>query len=165
VTSNPNGSRDSSKMWLAGLLPHYFVRMLVYPDSEKDRLTQAIIPRPLREFHLADHNRFDPMATLHFGASQPLVPTASPSCREVKEGTCFDPAWSICGYWSANIRLQMRCWGILVLLRRYHAPRLKNCGNSLPKGRAETVMATLSMSNVAEAEHAFISFVLASLEQ
>jgi hypothetical protein len=38
-------------MWLAGLLPHYFVRMLVFPDSEKDRLTQAIIPRPLREFH------------------------------------------------------------------------------------------------------------------
>jgi hypothetical protein len=37
------------------------------------------IPGPLCEFYLADHRRFDPMATLHFGSSQPLVPTASAS--------------------------------------------------------------------------------------
>ena len=76
---------------LGCLLPNHFVRILVFPDSEKDRLTETVIPRPLREFYLADHRRFDPMTTLHFGSGQPLVPTAPTSCREVEKGTLFNP--------------------------------------------------------------------------
>ena len=54
------------------------------------RLTQSIISRPFREFDLADHHRFDPMATCHFGSSQPLIPPASASRRKVKKGTFFN---------------------------------------------------------------------------
>ena len=68
-----------------------FLRILVFPDSKKDRLTETVIPRPLREFYLADHHRLDPMAPLHFGSGQSLVPTAPASRREVKKGTLFDP--------------------------------------------------------------------------
>ena len=60
------------------LLPHHFLRILVLPDSKKDRLTETVIPRPFREFYLADHHRLDPMATLHFGSGQSLVPAAWP---------------------------------------------------------------------------------------
>ena len=67
--------------WIGGV--GYNTSILVFPDSEKDWLTETIIPRPLREFYLADHHRFDPMATLHFGSSQPLVPAAPSSGREV----------------------------------------------------------------------------------
>src|SRR5271165_1344846 len=49
-----------------------------------------VIPRPYREFYLADHNRFGPVATLHFRSRQALVPTAPPCCREVKEGALFN---------------------------------------------------------------------------
>lgn len=52
---------------LVRLLSNHLTRTLVFPDSEKDWLTEAIIPGPFREFHLADHFRFDPMATSHFG--------------------------------------------------------------------------------------------------
>ena len=49
-------------MWM---LPDHFGRVLVFPESEKDRLTKAIIPGPFGEFDLADHNRLNPMATSH----------------------------------------------------------------------------------------------------
>jgi hypothetical protein len=49
------------------LFPVHFARIFVFPDSKKYRLPQTIIPGPLREFHLADHYRFDPTATFHFG--------------------------------------------------------------------------------------------------
>jgi len=55
--------------YLACLLPNHFVRIFVFPDSEKDWLTETIIPGPLREFYLTDHCWFDPVATLHFGSS------------------------------------------------------------------------------------------------
>src|SRR5271165_1071121 len=45
------------------------------------------------------------------------------------------PAWSICGCWSGRIRSPTRCCGILVLLRRCPAHRLKNCGNSFLKAK------------------------------
>jgi hypothetical protein len=75
---------------LALILPNHFARILVFPDSEKNRLTETIIPGPLTKFHLADHFRFDPMATFHFGGGQSLVPTAMTSCREVEKGTRFN---------------------------------------------------------------------------
>src|ERR1700719_403020 len=72
---------------LVRLLPNHFVRVLVFPDSVKDWLTKTIIPGPLREFYLADHRRFDPMATLHFGSNQSLIPTAPASMpRMVLDG-------------------------------------------------------------------------------
>ena len=54
---------------LGCLLPHNFARLLVFSESEKDRLTEAVIARPLREFDLANHRRSDPMATFHFGGA------------------------------------------------------------------------------------------------
>ena len=48
-------------------LPNDFARVLVFPDPEKDRLTETVIPGPFREFDLADHFRLHPMTALHFG--------------------------------------------------------------------------------------------------
>ena len=42
---------------LARLLPNIFVRILVFPDSEKDWLTETIITHPPRAFYLADERR------------------------------------------------------------------------------------------------------------
>jgi hypothetical protein len=54
---------------LTRLVSNHFVGILVFPNSKKDRLTKAIIPRPFREFYLADHYGFNPMATFHFGGA------------------------------------------------------------------------------------------------
>ena len=40
-------------------LSNHFVRILLFPDSKKDRLSQTVIPCPLREFYLTDHCWFD----------------------------------------------------------------------------------------------------------
>ena len=58
------GHEAVTSIWL---LPNHFVRILIFSDSEKNWLTEAIIPGPLREFDLADHSRLHPMATFHFG--------------------------------------------------------------------------------------------------
>jgi len=63
-------------------LPHHFGSTLVFPDFEKDRLTEAIIPRPLRKFDLADHHWVDPVTPLHLSSGQPLVPTLAVSLRK-----------------------------------------------------------------------------------
>jgi hypothetical protein len=56
---------------LVCLLPNHFVRILVFPNAEKHRLPQPIIPGPFREFDLANHRRFYPTATLHLAAVNP----------------------------------------------------------------------------------------------
>ena len=56
---------DSVSQVLGCLLPHDFARLLVFPESEKDRLTKAVITSPLSEFDLANHYRLNPMATSH----------------------------------------------------------------------------------------------------
>jgi hypothetical protein len=86
---SPNYDHPIEKI-LAWLVPKHFARNFVFPESKKNRLTETIIPRPFREFDLADHHRFDPMATCHFGSSQPLIPPASASRRKVKKGTFFN---------------------------------------------------------------------------
>ena len=48
-------------------LPNNLTRTLVFPQTEKDWLAQSIIPRPIREFHFANNNRFNPNAPSHFG--------------------------------------------------------------------------------------------------
>src|SRR5271166_3552485 len=83
--------RALAQVHLAYLLPNHFVRLLVFPESHKNRLTQTIIPRPLRKFYLADHHRFDQTATLHFRGSQSSVPTTPTSRRKVKKGTFINP--------------------------------------------------------------------------
>jgi len=80
-----------SEVPLTFLLPNHFARILVFPKSDKDRLAETVIPRPLREFYLADDYRFDPVTTFHFGSSQTLVPTAPARCRKVIKGTLFNP--------------------------------------------------------------------------
>jgi hypothetical protein len=50
---------------LRSFLAHDFARLIVFPESEKDRLTKAIIARPFSEFDLANHYRLNPMATSH----------------------------------------------------------------------------------------------------
>jgi hypothetical protein len=52
---------------LACLLSHHLIRILVFPETEKHRLAQSIIPRPLLEFDLANNRRLDPATTFHFG--------------------------------------------------------------------------------------------------
>jgi Tn3 transposase DDE domain len=44
---------------LTCLLPNDLARALVFPEPEKHRLTQPIIPSPLRELHLTNHRRLD----------------------------------------------------------------------------------------------------------
>jgi hypothetical protein len=68
-----------------------FICILIFPDSKKDRLPETVIPRPFREFYLANLRRFDPTATLHFRSSQTLVPAAPTGCRDVEKGTGIDP--------------------------------------------------------------------------
>ena len=84
-------SRSRTSQPLARLLPNHFIGILVFPDPEKDRLSESVIPCPFREFDLADHHRLDPMATSHFSSGQTLVPTASANRRKVIKGTFFDP--------------------------------------------------------------------------
>jgi hypothetical protein len=43
--------------------------LFVFPESEKHRRTQPIIPRPLGELDLANQRRFNPNTTLHFGGN------------------------------------------------------------------------------------------------
>jgi hypothetical protein len=62
---NPDG--------LLGFLPNHFLRILVFSESEKDRLAESTIPRPFREFDLADESRLYPMAALHFGSGHWLA--------------------------------------------------------------------------------------------
>ena len=57
----------------APLLPNNFLRILVFPDSEKDRLAEPINPRPLRKFDITDNHPFNPDAPFHFGGRQPLI--------------------------------------------------------------------------------------------
>jgi hypothetical protein len=65
INRTPRAKRTN---FLACLLSNYFVRTLVFPNSEKDRMPETIISGPLCEFQLADHRWFNPMATLHFGS-------------------------------------------------------------------------------------------------
>jgi hypothetical protein len=51
---------------LACLFPNHLARLLVFPEAEKNRLSQPIIPRPFREFDLTNHRRFNRNTTLHF---------------------------------------------------------------------------------------------------
>ena len=43
---------EGSRIWssLTCLRPHNFLRVLILPDSEKDRLAKTIIPHPFRTF-------------------------------------------------------------------------------------------------------------------
>jgi hypothetical protein len=70
---------------LARLFLNHFRRTLIFPDSKKNRLSETVIPRPLREFYLTDHHRLDPVAPLHFGGGQSLVPTVSASRRNIEK--------------------------------------------------------------------------------
>src|ERR1700730_480870 len=83
--------RFKAYKFLACLLSNDFARILVFPNSEIDRMPKTIISGPLCEFHLADHRRFNPVATPHFGSGQPLVPTAATHWRKVIKGTGIGP--------------------------------------------------------------------------
>jgi hypothetical protein len=54
-----SGSHDGCTP-LACLFPSDFVRFLIFPNPEKDRLANAVVSRPFREFDLADHHRLNP---------------------------------------------------------------------------------------------------------
>jgi hypothetical protein len=47
------------------MTPHHFHRILVFPDSKKDRLSETVIPRPFREFYLT--KPLVPSLRLHIG--------------------------------------------------------------------------------------------------
>ena len=82
---------ETAKPGLGCFLPNHFLRIRVFSQSEKDWLTQTIVPRPLGEFDSTDDHRSDPATTLHFGGSQSLVPAAPATCREIKKGTFPNP--------------------------------------------------------------------------
>jgi len=74
---------------LACLLPNHFFRIPVFPNSEKHRLSQPLIPAPFREFDLADQDRFNPNAPLNLGNGQPWIqPTIC--CGQVEKWARFD---------------------------------------------------------------------------
>jgi hypothetical protein len=54
--------------YLTRLFPNNLARALVFPDTEKHRLTKAVVARPLCEFDLADHFRLHPTTTFHVGS-------------------------------------------------------------------------------------------------
>ena|SRR5208283_5432874 len=68
------------------LLPSHFARILVFSDSKKDRLAETVIPRPFREFYLANHRRFDPMATRLDRATRPLHRQSQNTIEHRNEG-------------------------------------------------------------------------------
>ena len=65
-------------------------RMVLCVTLTKNRLSESVIPRPFREFYLADHHRLDPVTPPHFSGGQSLVPTVPASRREVVKGTFFN---------------------------------------------------------------------------
>ena len=71
-------------------LPDNFARALIFPEPEKDWLTETVIARPLRELDLANHHRLDPMTTFHLRGGQSLVPTAPTGGRQIKERAVLD---------------------------------------------------------------------------
>jgi hypothetical protein len=60
----PHLFSDSNR--LAHILLHHLIRILILPDPKKDRLSESVVSRPLREFDLADHYRSDPVSPPHF---------------------------------------------------------------------------------------------------
>ena len=64
-------------------LPNHLLRILVFSESKKDWLPETIISRPFCEFYLADHFRFHPMATFHFGGSHPFPISPAPLFRQI----------------------------------------------------------------------------------
>jgi hypothetical protein len=93
-TGPPRAKRTN---FLACLLSNDFVRILVFPNSEKDRMPETIISGPLFEFHLADHRRFNPPAAPHFGSSQTLVQATPTSSRKLIKGHFSMPMKQECG--------------------------------------------------------------------
>jgi hypothetical protein len=81
------GSRYWVEKHLVCLLPHHLNRILIFPDSKEDRLSESIIPSPFRKSYLAHHHRLDPVATSHFNGGETLVPTVATSGRKVEKGT------------------------------------------------------------------------------
>ena len=72
----------SGRYTLTCLLPDDLARALVFPEPEKHRLTQPIIPSPLRELHRTNHRRVNPNTTLHFADGQPWIQSAT-GCGQV----------------------------------------------------------------------------------
>jgi hypothetical protein len=66
-----------------------FARILVFSDSEKDRLAQPIIPRP-SEFHLAHHYWSFPSGNASFRRRSTLGPNGLGQQPGGKKGTCFN---------------------------------------------------------------------------
>jgi hypothetical protein len=92
ISSPAIGSVEGSlnRSFLVCLLPHHFHRNLILPDSKKDRLSEAVIPRPFRESYLANHHRFHPVTPPHLSGGQPLIPTVSTNCRKIEKRALFN---------------------------------------------------------------------------
>ena len=73
------------------LLANNVERPFVAAQSKKNGMSHFALARPFREFYLADHHWLDPVATLHFGRTQSLIPSVSSHCRKVIKGKFFNP--------------------------------------------------------------------------
>jgi hypothetical protein len=65
---------------------NYVTRTLIFPDSEEYRLPEAIIPRPLREFDLADHFRLHQWQRFISAAVNPWSHRLRPGAGRFKKG-------------------------------------------------------------------------------
>jgi hypothetical protein len=68
------------------LLANHFVRILVFSNSEKRRLSRPIIPGPFREFDLADHRRFYPTARFISATVNPWSQRLRPGAGRLEKG-------------------------------------------------------------------------------
>jgi hypothetical protein len=60
------GSKNLKLLYLACRLPNHLIRILILPNTKKDRLTKTVIPCPLRGLYLADHHGLNPATPFHF---------------------------------------------------------------------------------------------------
>ena len=57
--------------------PHHVLRLLVITQSDKARVPEVIVRRPLREFELPDEDRLHPATVLHLRRRQSYTPPAT----------------------------------------------------------------------------------------
>src|SRR5687768_7780266 len=60
---------------------------LIFTQAKENRLAQPAVARPFRKLHLANEDRFQPVAAFHFRSSDALAPFAAARHRKVRKRT------------------------------------------------------------------------------
>src|SRR5688572_4817460 len=64
---------------------HHFLRLLVFPQSDKNRLSQLPVASPFRELDLTNKNRIHPFDLPHHPRRYPLHPLPALLRRQIRE--------------------------------------------------------------------------------